>query len=94
MIFSVAVSPDNRHIASGSEDKSLQIYDIHTNELIYQFLAAHEDPISCLTFSPDGRSLISGAGDNSIKIFDLQTKKQVHHFVEAQEGKKFIEIIH
>jgi len=42
VIFSVAVSPDNQLIASGSEDKSLQIYDIHTNELVYQFLAAHE----------------------------------------------------
>ena len=50
-VLSLSISLDGKYIVSGSEDKSLQLYNIHTNELVHQFLAAHEG-IFFLRFFP------------------------------------------
>ena len=40
-INSVAVSADGRYIVSGSEDKSVKVFDMHTKEEVHHFVHAH-----------------------------------------------------
>ncbi len=41
-IFSIAISPDNKFVVSGSGDKSIKIFDLETNKQIHHFADAHD----------------------------------------------------
>ena len=75
-VYSVAISPDRRTLASGSGDKTIKIWNLATGELI-RTLSGHSDWVSSVAINPDGRTLASGSGDNTIKIWNLATGEQI-----------------
>jgi len=40
-IRSIAISSDNKFIASGSNDKSIKLFDLNSKEMIYEFQKIH-----------------------------------------------------
>ncbi|MDB9475593.1 TIR domain-containing protein, partial [Dolichospermum circinale] len=73
-IFSVSVSPDGRTLASGSQDKTIKLWNLDTGKEI-RTLSGHSNFVYSVSFSPDGRTLASGGGDNTIKLWNLDTGK-------------------
>ncbi|KAF5968932.1 hypothetical protein FBULB1_10498 [Fusarium bulbicola] len=69
-VISVAVSPDNKLIASGGHDKTVKIWDIATG-VCRHTLEGHCDHIYSVIFLPDGQSLASAS--NTIKIWDTKS---------------------
>jgi len=41
-IWSVSISSDNKYIVSGSEDKSIKIFDVENKTELYHFENAHD----------------------------------------------------
>lgn len=70
-ILSVTISPDGNLVASGSKDKSINIFDTKSFKVLAT-LKGHEGSINSLKFSPDGRFLLSGSEDNTMKLWDLE----------------------
>jgi eukaryotic-like serine/threonine-protein kinase len=72
------LSPDNRHLASGSgfEDPAIRIWDAATGQLLSR-LEGHTAWICKLVFTEDGRRLISAAADQSIRIWNTDTWTEV-----------------
>ena len=70
IIYSVAFSRDGRTLASGSDDKTIKLWDPVSGQL-FRTLADHGEVIYAVAFSPDGRTLASGSGDNTIKLWDV-----------------------
>ena len=62
--------------ATGSEDKSIKIWD-GTGRTLAQ-LRNHAATVTCLRFAPSGEVLASGSADNKIHIYNLQTYRSVH----------------
>jgi WD40 repeat protein len=56
----VAFTPDGQAIISGSEDKTLKLWETHTGRLINSF-EGHTNPVRALAISPDGQIVISGS---------------------------------
>ncbi|MBD1825116.1 serine/threonine protein kinase [Cyanobacteria bacterium FACHB-DQ100] len=69
-VISLAVSPDQRTLVSGSLDDRIFMWDASTGERLGTFIG-HTKSVNSLAFSPDGRRLVSCSDDDSIKIWDL-----------------------
>ncbi|MFM9265081.1 serine/threonine-protein kinase [Tychonema sp. BBK16] len=73
-VTSVAFSPDGATLASGSEDKTIEMWKLETGKRWYT-LTGHSDWVTCVAFSPDGATLASGGRDKMIHIWDLNKGK-------------------
>ena len=73
----MAVSPDGRRIVSGSDDRTLRIWDADTGQPIGQPLTGHNGvTCDCVAFSPDGRRIVSGS-DHTLQIWDADTGQPI-----------------
>ncbi|WP_446384533.1 WD40 repeat domain-containing protein [Coleofasciculus chthonoplastes] len=79
VIRAIAICPDGRIIASGSQDTTIKLWHLETGKLICTFsnqltLGAHTDEIWSLAFSADGNTLVSSSRDGKIKLWDWRTR--------------------
>ena len=77
VVTSVAFSPDGRHIASGSHDKTVRVWDAQTGQSVMDPLKGHDHWVSSVAFSPDGRHIVSGSYDMTVRLWDAQTGQSV-----------------
>ncbi len=75
-VNAVAVSPDDRWLASGSDDTTIKIWPIKDGRLDPDrepiTLEKHKKAVTCLTFTPDGKRLISGSQDQTVMVWNWQ----------------------
>ena len=71
-VIAMAITPDGKRIVSGSDDKTIKIWDSASGDELMT-LRGHDDWISSVAFSPDGKRIISGSGDNTIKVWNSVT---------------------
>ncbi|KAH7917380.1 WD40 repeat-like protein [Leucogyrophana mollusca] len=76
-VWSVAYFPDGQHIASGSHDKTVIIWDIESGRQDGQPLQ-HDSDVVWIAISPDGRRIASGTEEGGLVIWDALTRKVVH----------------
>jgi len=79
-VGAVAVSPDGRWMASGSDDGMLRIYDSTSGSLLRSW-AGHTSYVSNLAFSPDSDLLASGSDDKTIKLWKVQDGRLVRTLI-------------
>ena len=80
----VAVSPDGRRLLSGSNDKTLILWDRETAQPIRR-LSGHTEGVSAVAIAPDGRRALSGGGDRIVRLWDLEageTIRELHGHTE------------
>jgi hypothetical protein len=77
----VAVSPDNRTLATARDDRTIQLWDLGTGQELLR-REAPDAPVRSLAFAPDGRLLASGHADGTVLVWDLAGAR------EARAGGK------
>jgi WD40 repeat protein len=70
-IQALAVAPQHQHLASGSGDGTVKIWDLNRHSLITT-LKGHTAAVKTVAFSPDGQSLASAGNDRTIQLWDTQ----------------------
>ena len=93
-IYAVAISPDNRMVASGGAGKMnrgdsepsglIRMWDLQTKEL--RPILRSNAPVSTLVFSPNSRMLAAGSGDGTIQVWDAGTGDLIHEFKDHKES--------
>jgi len=63
-------SPDGKTILSGSNDKTLRLWN-KDNEKELQILKGHKHAVNSVVFSPDGTLAAAGVRDRTIRIWNV-----------------------
>ncbi|KAG8701910.1 hypothetical protein FRC09_005065 [Ceratobasidium sp. 395] len=72
-VFSVAVSPDGKRIASAARDCTIHIWDAHNGDIVVGPLKGHTAGVGSVAFSPSSDYLVSGSDDQKILVWDVQS---------------------
>jgi len=94
--FAMAWSPDGQHIASGSDDQTVQVWHAVTGENLLTY-RGHDHWVEAVAWSPDGQYVVSGSSDKTVQLWDAITGdtrltyrrhvKQVRAVAWAPDGK-------
>ncbi|WP_238178367.1 WD40 repeat domain-containing serine/threonine-protein kinase [Calothrix sp. 336/3] len=75
-VLSVAFSPNQKILATGSEDNTIKLWNLNDGEIIAT-LTGHSWSVFSLAFSDDGKILISGSQDTTIKLWNVDTLQEI-----------------
>src|SRR5262249_30726479 len=80
---SAAWSADGSRIVSGSEDRTVMVWDAKASAVAKKgvslhALKGHGSSVQCAAWSPDGAHIVSGSADRSLKVWDAKTGRDLH----------------
>jgi WD40 repeat protein len=70
IVNALAFSPDGRHIVSGSEGKTMELWEVASRRRIARF-EGHTGNVQAVAFSPDGRHIVSGSADKTVRLWEV-----------------------
>jgi WD40 repeat protein/tRNA A-37 threonylcarbamoyl transferase component Bud32 len=87
-VYNLAFAPDNRRLASASEDKEVKVWDLLTGAEVLALKGNPEKAIG-VTFSRDGRRLAASFEDGTVKVWEVAAPtanltRQRHRNAEVQ----------
>jgi WD40 repeat protein/serine/threonine protein kinase len=77
-VHAVAISPDGRTLASGSEDQTVKIWELSTGQV--RFSSPTGDRVVGLAFSPDGKLLASASAAGIVSLRDARRGTHIRVF--------------
>ncbi len=96
-IYSMALSPDDKILATGSYDQKIKLWDVEAGKEL-KTLSGHNGCVFGLAFRPDGKILASASADRTVKLWDVasgerrdtlsQPLKDVYAVAFSPEGKR------
>ncbi|HEY9635274.1 MAG TPA: serine/threonine-protein kinase [Coleofasciculaceae cyanobacterium] len=88
-VNSVAISPDGRLLASGSDDKSIRLWNLDTGQAI-STLIGHSQSVQSVAFNPDGTILATGSDDQTVKLWNLNDHQEICTFFGHSQAVKSV----
>lgn len=87
-VRSVAFSPDDKILASGSEDETIKLWEVKSGREILT-ISGHLGYVNSVAFSPDGRILASASDDKTIKLWEVKSGELIRVLGDWRLGEYY-----
>ncbi|OOF91034.1 hypothetical protein ASPCADRAFT_211634 [Aspergillus carbonarius ITEM 5010] len=84
-VFAVRFDPTAQHIASGSMDRSILLWNTYGQCENYGALSGHRGAILDLQWSRDSRTIFSASADMTLASWDLETGQRIRRHIGHEE---------
>jgi WD40 repeat protein len=74
-VTAVAFSPDSARLATGSQDRTVIVWDA-TNPKSFVVLRGHSSAVTSVAFDPEGERLATGSDEGTVKIWAVPGSKE------------------
>lgn len=71
----VGISPDNKYIASGSQEGIFKLWDFESRQPLFLEEITDKNGLYSIEFSTDNKEILISSGDGSLKLFDIKDLK-------------------
>ncbi|KAJ7934534.1 hypothetical protein B0H13DRAFT_2488367 [Mycena leptocephala] len=85
-VLCIAISPDGALIVSGSDDKTIRVWDTRTGEAVMEPIRGHTHRVRSVAFSPDGARITSGLDGKTIRVWDARIGEAVMEPIRGHTG--------
>ncbi|KAG0701014.1 WD40-repeat-containing domain protein [Suillus ampliporus] len=75
-VRAIALSPDGKKVANGSQDGAVRLWDIDTGKVVKKW-TGHTNFVLSICWSPDGGRVVSGSCDGTIRVWDVESGKTI-----------------
>jgi WD40 repeat protein len=65
---SMAFSPDNKLLLTGSADKTARLWDVSSGQLL-RVLSGHTAAVTSVAFTPDGKRIVTTSLDKTVRTW-------------------------
>jgi len=101
-VTSVAVSPDGKHIITGSEDETVRVWELASGRAL-SVIRGHAGVVTSVAVTPDGTRLVTGSGlragpiigttkDYSVRVWDLLTGRELNVFKGHEDAVSIVAV--
>jgi eukaryotic-like serine/threonine-protein kinase len=89
-VKAVAWSPDGTRIASGSADKTVQVWDAATGDHVV-ICSGHNAEVKAVAWSPrDGQRIVSGSLDTTVQVWNATTGSSILTYRGHSQGVRSV----
>lgn len=93
-IESIAFSPDNKTLLSGSHDGTMILWDVATSKQV-RSIEGHRDgdrraTVNSVAFSPDGKTVVSAATDMTVRFWNASSGAEVRSYQGTEHYSKSV----
>ncbi len=89
-LWFVTFSPDGKHLATSSHDKTAKVWDVATGKDLLT-LIGHTAPVKGVAFRSDGKRLATSSDDGTAKVWDAITDKELLTLRGHTDVVRFVE---
>jgi RNA polymerase sigma factor (sigma-70 family) len=82
-VYRVVISADGHRALSGSQDRTVRLWDVDTGKELGCF-SQHGDEILSVALSPDGQRAVSTSADNTMRLWEVDKGKVLHQLPGAR----------
>lgn len=85
-VNTLVVSNDNQWIVSGSDDKTVRIWDMASRTELGKTMLGHTEKVTSVAVSPDGEFVASASTDRTVCYWGVRMRRLVMTFADHEES--------